>query len=172
VERNAQTYPADIKKIVDDLPWAEESLSIIKNFSVNEYVVSGFSGISMTESEKSLATRQKFQYNSLISIANHEQRRILQPLIYESLSFELTLDAQKIGEVLPFLPQRVAAFTTACDTENAELKVTMTDGNLYNESDRMNFIGRIAKQYHKLMINSASYMEGEISAIAGWSQAV
>lgn len=111
------------------------------------------------------------QLSSLLAIANHEQRKILQPLIYESKPFRATLKVQAGFEWLPFIPVRVAAFSTACDVKAPELRVQMEDGDLYDVSDRMKFIGTIANQYHKLMRTRTDYMEGEIGKISTWSNA-
>ncbi|WP_143505439.1 DUF2515 family protein [Pseudomonas sp. ICMP 460] len=37
-----------------------------------------------------------------------------------------------------------------------------------SKSDRMRFIGNVAKQYHKLMEQQKNYIEGEIYTISTW----
>jgi hypothetical protein len=172
-ERNAQTYSPEVAVMVNDLPWAGETLSILNNLKVPspDYVIQGFTAITATESASG-TSRRNFQFESLLRIADHEQRKILQPLIYNDLAFTLTLDAQQMTEFMPFFPKRLATFSTTCDTDKINLKVVMTEGKLYNETDRMKFIGNIADQYHKLMTQQNAYMEGEIASIAGWNQAL
>jgi hypothetical protein len=92
----------DIKKMVSDLPWVNDTV------------------------------RRSNQHLSLLRVADHEQGKILQPLICNIVAFERTLGAQQITELLPFLPQRMSAFSTVCDVPNAELKSVITDGKLYN----------------------------------------
>lgn len=172
-ERDARTYLPDVKAMVNSLPWAGDALPILNNFKVPspDYVIQGFSAIAATESAVG-NNRRNFQYESLLRIADHEQRKILQPLIYNDLNFTLTLDGQQMTEFLPFFPKRLATFSTACDANNSKLKVVMTEGKLYNETDRMRFIGNIADQYHKLMSQQKAYMEGEILSIAGWNHSL
>jgi hypothetical protein len=106
-----------------------------------------------------------------MAIADHEQRKILQPLIYQDVPFRATLKMQAGFEWAPFVPVRVAAFSAACDVKEPELRVQMSKGDLYDESDRMKFISSIAKQYHFLMGTRESYMEGEIRTISTWASA-
>jgi hypothetical protein len=171
-ERNAQTYSPDVKTMVNGLPWAVDTLPVINNFNVTTYVTAGFNEIAVTEKAADTESRRAAQRRSLLAIADHEQRKILQPLIYNDLSFKLTLDGQKLAEALPFTPKRLAAFSTACDIDNESLKISMADGELYSETDRMKFIVKIAEQYHYLMGAKKEYMEGQIASISGWSQAL
>jgi hypothetical protein len=71
-------------------------------------------------------------------------------------------------EIMPFVPQRTAAFSMACNSESPQLREQMTEGNLYDSSDRMKFITRIAEKYHRLMIERRPYMEEIIGGIATW----
>jgi hypothetical protein len=154
---------------LNELPWAEETLPVINNFGINEFITKGFAAIAATEKEPDFTERREYQLDSLIAIADHEQRKILQPLIYEDVLFRGVLGIQEKMEFVPWLPKRLAAFSTACDVEDERLKVQMTEGHLYDENDRMKFIGSIAKKYHELMEIKADYMEREISSIAMWA---
>ncbi|WP_409077966.1 DUF2515 family protein [Pseudomonas sp. N3-W] len=170
-ERNARSCEGQRQTNIDSLPWAEDALPILKNLQVTDEIKSGFQYIKETESFPAGSLRSDMQLSSLLAIANHEQRKILQPLIYESKPFRATLKVQAGFEWLPFIPVRVAAFSTACDVKDPELRVQMEDGDLYDVSDRMKFIGTIANQYHKLMRTRTNYMEGEIGKISTWSNA-
>ncbi|WP_392888313.1 DUF2515 family protein [Pseudomonas migulae] len=55
--------------------------------------------------------------------------------------------------------------------QRSELRVQMSEGDLYDESDRMKFIDSIANQYHLLMGTREAYMEGEIRTISTWNNA-
>ena len=170
-ERNARSCEGQIKTNIDSLPWADDALSILNNLAVTNDIVKGFKAIKATEELSQGPARRNAQLTSLLAIADHEQRRILQPLIYESTPFRATLKMQAGFEWAPFVPVRVAALSTACDVESPDLRVQMSEGDLYDETDRMEFIGSIAKQYHKLMGERESYMEGQIKTIATWSNA-
>ena len=141
-------------------------MPVINNLQVTEYIKQAFALTKQLEAMPNNSRKRAVQLTSLIAIADHEQRKILQPLIYESYAFQLTLDAQALAEGLPLVPLRAAAFSTACDIENTELRVQMTDSDLYKETDRMKFIERIANKYHVLMGNRSLNMEDAIATIA------
>lgn len=168
-ERNARSCEGQIKTNIDSLPWADDALSTLGNLHVTNEITEGFKKIKSFERLPEGPNKRAAQLDSLMAIADHEQRKILQPLIYKNMPFRATLKMQSGFEWAPFVPVRAAAFSTACDVTNAELRVQMSEGNLYDESDRMEFIGAIAKQYHKLMGMRKDYMEGEIRTISTWS---
>lgn len=169
LERDASTYPADIKKALMQMPWAGEALGVIKNFAVTDYVKEAFKGVSKFRPGRDMDLQAADQYDSLMLIADHEQRSILQPLIYNDVLFKGVLSIQQKMEFLPSVPKRLAAFSTACDVDVEEYRVQVEEGDLYDENDRMNFIKKIARQYHKLMVNNIEYMRSEIVSISEWS---
>ncbi|AWM89334.1 hypothetical protein DJ564_00245 [Pseudomonas sp. 31-12] len=169
--RNAKSCDAQVQMNMDSLPWADEALPILKNLKSTPDVMDGFGYIKRFETTTNLVAKRDLQLQSLLSIADHEQRRILQPLIYNDYLFQATLWMQAGFEWAPFVPVRVAAFSTACDVKAPELRVQMEKGSLYSEDDRMKFIGDIASQYHLLMEEKQVYMEGEIETIATWKAA-
>ncbi|WLG47749.1 hypothetical protein [Pseudomonas sp. FP1740] len=170
-ERNVRSCEGQIKTNIDSLPWADEALATLSNLHVTDDVKKGFKDIQQTEILPIGKARRSMQLSSLMAIADHEQRKILQPLIYKNLPFRATLKMQAGFEWAPFVPVRVAAFSPACDVKQPELRVQMSEGDLYDESDRMKFIGAIAKQYHLLMGTREAYMEGEIRTISTWANA-
>jgi len=131
-------------------------------------MLGAFSDIKQVQTMAAGVDRQKLQYKSLIATANHEQLNILQPLIYEDPIFRAVLDVQKKAEDIPFVPLRSAAFSTACDVKQSEMREQMHGGDLYNAQDRMEFIQKIADKYHGLMIDKIEYMEGVIAEISRW----
>ncbi len=170
LERDVGSFEGQIKANVESLPWAEDALPILKGLRVTDFIKKAFVEIQEGEKLKSGNQQLDVKFLSLLSIADHEQRKILQPLIYDELSFQEVLDLQSALEwAAPFVPVRVAAFSAACNVEQPELKVQMKSGDLYNESDRMVFISDIANQYHFLMQTQTDYMEGEIRAISTWT---
>jgi hypothetical protein len=168
IARNIDKFEAQIKNAVRALPWAQESLSVIDNFKIKDEITDAFFNVSKAEEKPPGKERQGFQYKSLIATANHEQLNILQPLIYEDPVFKKILDVQKASEGVPLMPLRSAAFSTACDVKEPELREQMDVGDLYSAQNRMEFIQLIADKYHGLMINRKGYMEGMIAEISGW----
>jgi hypothetical protein len=168
-ERNARSCEGQIKTNIDSLPWADEALPTLGNLHVTADITKGFESIRLVEALPESPDRRDAQLASLLAIADHEQRKILQPLIYENTPFRSTLKVQAGFEWAPFVPVRVAALSTACDVKNPELRVQMSEGDLYDETDRMKFIGTIAHQYHKLMGARKDYMETEIRTISTWA---
>lgn len=166
--RNSEKFEEIIKAGLKILPWAQESLGVIDNFKIKQEVTDAFSTIKKVEGKAPGKERQDLQYKSLIATANHEQLNILQPLIYEDPVFKAILDVQKKSEGMPLVPLRSAAFSTACDVKEPELREQMYEGDLYNAQNRMEFIQKIADKYHALMINRKEYMERMITEISGW----
>jgi len=167
-ERNSEAFDEKVKSALKRLPWAEESLAVIDNLKIKKYMLGAFSDIKQVQTMAAGVDRQKLQYKSLIATANHEQLNILQPLIYEDPIFRAVLDVQKKAEDIPFVPLRSAAFSTACDVKQSEMREQMHGGDLYNAQDRMEFIQKIADKYHGLMIDKIEYMEGVIAEISRW----
>ncbi|PHN20925.1 hypothetical protein AO240_11780 [Pseudomonas sp. ICMP 460] len=168
-ERDVSSFEGQIKANVESLPWAEDALPVLKNLHVTDDILKGFDYIEQVEKLPSGIERRSKQLLSLNEIANHEQRKILQPLIYENFLFRATLDMQAFFERVPLLPVRLAAFSTACEVDDPELSVQMKEGDLYNETDRMEFIGAIVDQFHALMRERKTYMESEIFEISTWA---
>jgi hypothetical protein len=50
----------------------------------------------------------------------------------------------------------------------SKLSLSRRGRGLYEEDDRMKFILKVTRAYHRLMKNEKAYMEGEIAAIAQW----
>jgi len=167
-ERNALECPEMLLAGLQSLPWAEEALAVLNNFKANSYILEAFNTIDKFE-QSGIDERPDIQLKSLLIIADHEQLKILQPLIYEDYAFQKTLDLQTLTEGIPCFPLRSAAFSNACDVENEELREQMTEGDLYNSDDRMNFILKIAEKYHLLMQSQIEHMESSIASLSTWN---
>ncbi|MDF3136958.1 DUF2515 family protein [Pseudomonas extremaustralis] len=167
-ERNSENLDEKVKSILRKLPWASEALDAIDNFKVKPQVIDAFLMIKQAEETAPGRERQELQFKSLLAMANHEQLNILQTLIYENKVFQTVLDAQRNAEGLPFVPLRSAAFSTACDLKEPELREQMYEGDLYNAQDRMRFILRTSNKYHQLMITRHEYMEKVITEVSEW----
>lgn len=170
-QRDASNSVESIRSHLSALPWATEALPKLNNLRLTPEIAKAFKYVRDFENSSDLSLRREAQLESLLAIANHEQKKILQPLIYESWAFRKSLDFQALVEDLPMVPRRVAAFTAACDIKNTELRVEMeSSGRLYEVADRMNFIGDIAEQFHRLMEIRKHYMEDTIKELAGWGE--
>lgn len=170
-QRNAAHGVDPVNTNMSALPWASEALSALNNLRLTSEITQAFNDVRAFEESGDIESKRALQLSSLLVIANHEQLNILQPLIYEGWAFKRSLDLQSLIEGVPLIPKRVASFTTACDTENKDRRVQMTEGNLYEEADRMSFINAIAERYHLLMQRQQRYMEEVISTIATWGSA-
>jgi len=166
-ERNALNGPELALAGLKSLPWAEEALTTLNYFKANPYIIEAFKTIKKCE-QATTPDKPDLQLESLLAIANHEQLEILQPLIYENRALQTVLDLQALTEGLPCFPLRSAAFSMACDVEEESLRVQMTEGDLYNSADRMEFIGQIANQYHNLMQKDTQNIESSITSISNW----
>lgn len=167
-KRNWNDYQCEFKTAFKELPWVDDALPKIKFLAETPPLVAGFDLIRQVEHLKAGKMRSDLQLASLMKIADHEQLWILQPLIYKSWDFKLLLDGQAKMEGKFGVPRRLAAFSTQCETGDPELDVVMTKGDLYNGTDRMKFITKIAEKYHKLMTTNQKSMEEIIETIATW----
>ncbi|MGN8262190.1 DUF2515 family protein [Pseudomonas sp. SMSB3] len=170
--RNWEDYICDFKTNFKELPWLDDALPKINNLQKTDPLLEGFSLIPEIENLKPGKKRRDIQLNSLMAIANHEQKEILQPLIYESWAFQKLLDFQALMEGHMGVPRRLAAMSTMCETNNPDYDIVMTEGKLYNKNERMEFITRIANRYHELMLTEADHMENSIKTISSWSEHV
>ncbi|MFK0314561.1 DUF2515 family protein [Pseudomonas sp. NPDC090233] len=167
--RNWAKYNDRFKPAFDSLPWASEAPGKINNLKVTDYLAQGFSYFPKIEKNTNRDARRNQQLASLMAIANHEQIKILQPLIYESKIFKTLLNSQALVEGHFGVPRRLAAFSTACETNDPQYDIVMTEGKLHNATDRI-FIGNIANKYHNLMQTQNTHMESIIRTIASWSE--
>ena len=168
-KRNWNTYSKCFKSAFQELPWLEEALPEINHLQITPDLRDGFDFISETEHLQPGKLRRDMQYESLMAIARHEQLMILQPLIYESLGFKALLRSQALMEGHIGVPRRLASLSIQCETNNPEYDIVMSEGQLYNKIDRMNFITDIAENYHRLMTTKLDHMKQSIRDISEWS---
>ncbi|WP_409520968.1 DUF2515 family protein, partial [Pseudomonas sp.] len=122
----------------------------------------------LQNSEQRLKTLSDTAKQHNAGALHHEQLGILQPLIYENWDFHLLLDGQAKLEEMFGVPRRLAAFSIHCETDDPDRDVIMKEGDLYNSTDRMNFITEIATKYHYLMDKDKNQMGTTISTIISW----
>jgi hypothetical protein len=164
--RNAQNYVKEVKAQLNQLPWKDEALPIIKQLQVSNQVIAGFKKVDEYESAPR-TNRPAIQFEHLMRIAEHEQGIILQPLIYEDKDFADWIKAQRALSWVS--PEVELIFTHACSETNIGLKsVAPESTKLENLQSRMTWIIDAAQQFHDLMQWQLASMEREIAIMAGW----
>ncbi|MBB3225403.1 DUF2515 family protein [Pseudoduganella umbonata] len=164
--RNTQNYVKEVKAQLNQLPWKDEALPIIKYLQVSNEVVAGFKKVDEYE-DAPPRRRASIQFDHLMRIAEHEQGVILQPLIYEDDCFAGWIEIQR--GLSWFTPTVELIFTHACCETNAELKsVAPEETKLEDYQSRMNWITDAAEQFHRLMQSKLPLMERELATMAGW----
>lgn len=203
--RNSQNYVSTVKTDLYDLPYCKE-LGLIKHFAYKEkkHLKSAFKNIKKTEEflrqNKGVITEsvRKTQWQSLLDIADHEQRVILQSCFYApngriDPKLKTIFDKQKqldkhinsltVLDWFADVQGRQAVLTNACqlssffmqdnsdrekffkDMTNSK-EFNSTEGeNLYDVDQRMEFITRIAKDYHFIMLKYKAKVEGYMQSI-------
>src|SRR5690606_34357601 len=76
-----------VKSHVKELPWAGKSLSKINNLAATPDLIKGFEYVVQIENMAPSKARKDKQFKHLLAIADHEQLRVLQPLIYNDPDF-------------------------------------------------------------------------------------
>jgi hypothetical protein len=167
--RNAANYVPAVKTQVSKLPWSADALPKIKQMAISPHIRTGFAKVREFEQQNDARRRPAIQLAHLLAIADHEQGVILQPLIYEDADFVAWLAAQRNLLLRWISPGLELVFSSACSTNTAALKsVAPEDTKLEDLKSRMDWIQDAAKQFHKLMNDRRTYMEGELATMAGW----
>lgn len=178
------------------LPWAKQALPILQNLKLSSYAQEGMRLVRVLENmgPDSKEYRKK-QLEHLLAIADHEQRVVLQKLIYNDPGFAVWLQRQRAAQnaadmllkpsttwlplnvnatsralallVKTILPPLELVFAAACETKDPKLKsVAPKDTVLENEESRMSWIKTAANQFHGLMGTRSAYMDQQLRSIA------
>ncbi|MGP9600496.1 DUF2515 family protein [Psychrobacter sp. AOP42-A1-21] len=190
-KRNTNTLVPQIKSALNKADWATDSLPKINNLKSNNYIKKGFDEVKKFEelpsSNKVKSQRAQAQYQNVLIIAQHEQGKVLQPLIYEQWRHTLEVDA--MGLAGPFAPAVQLIFSSSCsipqvlatgitpqrpktvdDPNYVDKYVSRPDSNivLYNYKSRMKWINKAAEKFHGLMQKEEQYMLDQLQTMAGW----
>ncbi|MGP9715745.1 DUF2515 family protein, partial [Psychrobacter sp. AOP22-C1-22] len=197
-DRNTNNLVPQMKTAINQAPWATKSLPKIKYLKSNNYLVKGFNEVKKFENAAKSKDKIAAQYENLLQTAYHEQKMILQPLIYEDKRHQIEIDA--MGLAGPFAPAVQLYFSNACKvpqdgtrTSEGTLGVNVgqqvriirgkaqstasqdkyiskpdTDIVLYNYDSRMKWIKDAAQKFHQLMQDEKVYMHSELTTMAGW----
>ncbi|BEV17360.1 hypothetical protein HBDW_41480 [Herbaspirillum sp. DW155] len=167
--RDASGYIKPVKDQVANYPWKDDALAKIKNMSICDYIISGFNLVKQIEASRPGSRQEELKMAHLLAIANHEQKVILQPLIYQDKCFSFFVGMQRWPVVDMVSPELKLAFTSACDTKDAQKKSLASGSTILEDFEsRMNWITEAARRFHFLMQNEKQYMERELHAMAGW----
>ncbi|MDH4451396.1 MAG: hypothetical protein QE265_12545 [Rhodoferax sp.] len=152
------------------MPWAAQALPKIGHFKTNAHIHRAFEKVREIEGlpidDKG---RPKAQLEHLFAIAEHEQKIVLQPLIYADEDFAWWLRQQRKAWINWASPTLELVFAAACTTDDPELKsVAPQDTVLEDFKSRFAWIQSATKTFHDLMQRKQPYMEGELQTMASW----
>lgn len=164
-----------VKTYVKQLPWAGKSLGKINNLAASPDLIKGFEYILQIEAMAPSRKRREKQLKHLLAIADHEQRRVLQPLIYNDPDFSKWTARERNWFDWPLLrlipPKYELVFTHQCETDDETLKsIAPEDLVVENERSRMAWIVDAAMMFHNLMDRKAAHMRSELSTMAAWDR--
>lgn len=182
-KRDVDTYVDKVKAQLHKMPWADEALPKIKNLKYTKQVGDAFDYVKKFEATVSKERQRSYQFENLMALARHEQRNILQPLIYNGEDFKWWVQVQRggadvgkwtwghaVGIATSWMaPKLKVAFVAACDADLPEFEdVAPENTKLEDYDSRMTWITAVAEKFHGLMIRYPGKMEAELSTIAGW----
>lgn len=188
-KRNANTLVPKIKSALDAADWAADSLPKINNLKSNEYIKKGFNEVNKFEASNNEVKKTLAQYQNVLIIAQHEQGKVLQPLIYEQWRHKREIDAMGLAGGLA--PEVKLFFSSTCNVPQVTIQpkyryrgnqaVTKDDPKydkyvskpesdivLYDYESRMNWIRKAAEKFHDLMQKEEIYMLDQLHTMAGW----
>jgi len=171
-KRDANQLEERVKETLNDLPWASKSLPRIKHFKPPadgspSHIYDGFLHVLQIENTEDSTDRSDFQLKQVLKIAEHEQKTILQELIYNDPVFAKWLQVQRNWRWAA--PTYQLLFTHLCSESNPELKsVAPNDMVLENYKSRMDWINDAARMFHDLMNTKEAHMLNELRIIATW----
>ena len=163
--RNWDTLNSATKnKVVDKDVWAED-IGKIKNLKTNNFIKVAFAAADSFVKESRTADNKKHQHMNLLAIADHEQRMILQPLIYEDwrAKKDLWLQSNSFG-LAPPLKLTLSAGGSSPYESHAHKGIDMA-----NVEDRMKWIYDVADIFEDYMFGAEKdYMHKQLRIMAGW----
>lgn len=158
----------------------------LRRFALTPEVSQSYNHIRAEYSEEPKAKKGERQRNELLAIANQEQINVLQPLIYSDPLLKKTMDVNHRFSRLTngwLSPKFKVIYSASPQNSPPELE-TVFDAptsmkervlgerqSLADVHDRMEFVGKIAKQFNFLMSTRRSYMESELRKIMQWMSA-
>ena len=198
-QRNTENYISQVKTMVYDSHGAYDVLPQIRNLGASQYIKPAFNATKVFETTppSQAKERQKQQKINLMQLANHEQREVLQKIIYQKETFKLGLTIAEAargksltkGQLIKMapvsawpglmllssdfkisIPEIQMVYTSEADTKDPELKnIAPPDIKVADIDKRMAWIESVAKQYISLMNGKKKrIVEQEMVKISGW----
>ncbi len=172
-QRNTNHYIPEVKEMVYDSHGAYDVLPKIRNLGASQYIKPAFDATKEFERLPSTDREQRKveQKINLMKLANHEQREVLQKIIYQKSGFRAGLWLAEVGRGKASIPEIQMVYTSKADTDDLDFKnVAPSDIELADITKRMKWITSVAEQYIKLMNNDSTRakVEREMVKIAGW----
>lgn len=168
MKRDASQLEKSVKAVLDSLPFAAKTLGVIDQFKPSSFIVDGFNLIKAYEEATRDTIKTNLQSEILLAIANHEQKAILQELIYNDEDFAWW--AKKERDWFRWVaPTMQISFSNVCEVDDPALKsIAPKEMVVENFKSRMKWITKVADKFHDLMQNKTGYMLSELSTMAGW----
>lgn len=167
-------YRTEMLRVCADTA-AISRLEKVRNFAPTSQVMQAYgtyaqqAALDPTDPTKRSARRDK-QQAELVSIADHEQLNVLQPLIYDDPKLKETLDLNQtvakwtLGTLSPYF-QLIFSATAAAPRDY----IVRFDGeSLSDPKQRMGFVAEIAKNFNRLMDKQRVDVEVELTKIRAW----
>lgn len=198
-QRNTDNYIPEVRTMVYDSHGAYRVLPQIRNLGASQYIKPAFNATKVFENTPSdrINKRKEQQRINLMQLANHEQREVLQKIIYQKATFKAglaiaeaargkTLTKGQLIKLAPLaakpsllllpsnfkisIPEIQMVYTSEADTNDPELKnIAPEDIKVANITKRMSWIESVAEQYIRLMNGAKKgIVEKEMVKIAGW----
>ena len=171
-QRNTNNYIPEVKTMVYDSYGAYDVLPKIRNLGASQYIKPAFDAtkeferLGSTKKEE----RKEAQRMNLMQLANHEQREVLQKIIYQKTNFRAGLGFAEFFRGNLSIPEIQMVYTSEADTDDLDLKnVAPDDIKLADITKRMDWIEDVAEQFIELINgDKKDIVEREIVKIAGW----
>jgi hypothetical protein len=165
---NVTGYPKQVHAQLMQLPWYDKARQAIKDFEVSPEIEKAYALIKKCELAE-LSQKPDTQLQLLNAVVEHEQKNILQPLIYEHPWFSQLIKIQRLSLIKMISPEFEIIFTHACSLEDEELKsVAPEDTKLEDYDSRLDWMKQAIGKFHKLMQSRNELMLQELTHIASW----
>lgn len=164
--RNWSTLHATTRTKVNNADvWAVEALPKIKNIQTNNFIKVSFAAADSYINAKTSSKKQQYQHMNLLTLADHEQRMILQLLIYETEEAKSDIASQRRwSAVAPGLKLTLSANDYGDYESEAHRGII-----LENVEDRMKWIYSVAELFESYMFGEEKdYMHNQLRIMAGW----
>lgn len=157
----------------------------LRSFTVTTAVTNAYQHM-IEEYSASDSAKKKIQRKELVAIAEQEQINVLQPLIYNDPLLKETMDTNHHFSRLTngwISPKFKVVYRAGAQNGDPDLETVFDApdgmvarfagkrGSLPDKEDRMNFVNKIAADFHRLMERRRIYMDEELRKIELWLNA-